>query len=234
MDQFKEYLQYRPFTVKTYNNQLTYILSTPNLDTTGHRWVAALAQFDMKIEYLQGADNKVADTLSRVESRLDKASVKELMERVRHSNLPSAEADSPSLIAHHYELDNQAKFTMNALLTMGKIKDNLADENWRKLQEKDAVIRHVLDWMKQDKKNEHQTLLEYLTGKVPSFNAQKYAERENSLVLFRNLLYTRDTPKNSNEQVLLFVVSTMKQQAAIDLCHHDMGHQGWDRTLALL
>ena len=60
-DQFKEYLQYRPFTVKTDNNPLTYILSTPNLDATGHRWVAALAQFDMKIEYLRGADNKVAD-----------------------------------------------------------------------------------------------------------------------------------------------------------------------------
>ena len=66
-DQFKEYLQYRPFTLKMDNNPLTYILSTPNLDATGHRWVAALAQFDMKIEYLRGAYNKVADALSRVE-----------------------------------------------------------------------------------------------------------------------------------------------------------------------
>ena len=36
-DQFKEYLQYCPFTVKTDNNPLTYILTTPNLDATGHR-----------------------------------------------------------------------------------------------------------------------------------------------------------------------------------------------------
>ena len=172
--------------------------------------------------------------MSRVESRLDEASVKELMEQARHSNLPRAETDSPSMIAHHYELDNQTKVTMNALLTAGKIKENLADENWKKLQEKDAVIQHVLDWMKRDKKNECRKLLEYLTGKVPSFDAQKYAERENLLVLFRNLLYTRDTPKNSNEQVLLFVVPNMKRQAAIDLCHHDTGHQGQDRTLALL
>ena len=176
----------------------------------------------------------MADALSRVESCLDKASMKELMERARHSNLPRAETDSSSMIAHHYELDHQTKVTMNALLTAGKIKDNLADENWKKLQEKDAVICHVLDWMKRDKNNERRTLLEYLTGKVPSFDAQKYAERENSLVLFRNLLYTRDTPKNSNEQVLLFVVPTMKRQAAIDLCHRDTGHQGRDRTLALL
>ena len=35
-EQFREYLQYRPFTVLTDNNPLTYILMTPNLDTLGH------------------------------------------------------------------------------------------------------------------------------------------------------------------------------------------------------
>ena len=64
-EQFCEYLQYRPFTVRTDNNLLTYILTTPNLDAIGHRWVATLASFDMSIEYLRGVDNKVADTLSR-------------------------------------------------------------------------------------------------------------------------------------------------------------------------
>ena len=49
-DQYWQYLQYKPFTVKTDNNPLTYIMSTPNLDATGHRWVAVLAQYDMKIE----------------------------------------------------------------------------------------------------------------------------------------------------------------------------------------
>ena len=71
-EQFEEYLLYKPFTVKTDNNPLTYILTTPNLDATGHWWVAALAKFNMKIEYLRGTDNKVADTLSRIEARLDK------------------------------------------------------------------------------------------------------------------------------------------------------------------
>ena len=35
-EQFREYLQYRPFTMLTDNNLLTYILMTPNLDTLGH------------------------------------------------------------------------------------------------------------------------------------------------------------------------------------------------------
>ena len=35
-EHFKEYLLYQPFLVKTDNNPLTYILTTPNLDATGH------------------------------------------------------------------------------------------------------------------------------------------------------------------------------------------------------
>ena len=116
--QFKEYLLYKPFTVRTDNNPLTYILATSNLDATGHRWVAALADFNMKIKYLRGADNKVADVLSRIESRLDtlttdqslrgdetkhlpcqedctevdKEAVNKVMERARFHHIPRAEA----------------------------------------------------------------------------------------------------------------------------------------------
>ena len=36
MEHFKEYLLYQPFLVRTDNNPLTYIMTTPNLDTTGH------------------------------------------------------------------------------------------------------------------------------------------------------------------------------------------------------
>ena len=36
-EHFKEYLLYQPFLVKTDNNPLMYIMSTPNLDATGHQ-----------------------------------------------------------------------------------------------------------------------------------------------------------------------------------------------------
>ena len=35
-EHFKEYLLYQPFLVKTDNNPLTYIMTTPNLDVSGH------------------------------------------------------------------------------------------------------------------------------------------------------------------------------------------------------
>ena len=69
VDQFHKYLQYQPFHVKTDNNPLTYVMLLPNLNATGHRWVAALANFNMSLEYQKGSDNKVADYLSRVMER---------------------------------------------------------------------------------------------------------------------------------------------------------------------
>ena len=80
VDQFHEYLQYQPFHIKTDNNPLTYVISSPNLDATGHRWMAALANFNMSLEYQKGSNNKVTDSLSRVTKRLDKDSVEELMQ----------------------------------------------------------------------------------------------------------------------------------------------------------
>ena len=109
-EQFREYLYYRPFTVRTDNNPLTYILTTPNLDACGHRWVASLAQFNFKIEYLKGTDNKVANVLSRIETRLEDDTVKELLKscptteikvqakdtsRVFEDNLPDSEDGKP-------------------------------------------------------------------------------------------------------------------------------------------
>ena len=53
-EHFKEYLLYQPFLVKTDNNPLMYIMTTPNLDATGHQWVGALVKFNFWLEYQKG------------------------------------------------------------------------------------------------------------------------------------------------------------------------------------
>ena len=85
-EQFKEYLMYQPFTMHTDNNPLTYILTMPNLDATGHHWVLALARFNFKLEYLRGADNRVADVLSRMETRLDDNATNEFLQSLDESS----------------------------------------------------------------------------------------------------------------------------------------------------
>ena len=66
-DHFRDYLYYAPhFTVYIDNNPLTYALNTAKLNSTGHRWVAELADFNFSIKYRPGKINVDADTLSRL------------------------------------------------------------------------------------------------------------------------------------------------------------------------
>ena len=80
MEHFKEYLLYQPFLVRTDNNPLTYIMSTPNLDATGHHWVSALAKYDFQLEYQKGQDNAVADALSQVTTHLSPEAVQAMLD----------------------------------------------------------------------------------------------------------------------------------------------------------
>lgn len=67
-ERFREYLNYAPsFTVYTDNNPLTYVLTTAQLNTTTHRWIAELADFIFSIKYRPGKVNGDADGLSRMQ-----------------------------------------------------------------------------------------------------------------------------------------------------------------------
>ena len=117
VNQFREYLQYKPFQVKMDNNPLTYVMTSPNLDATGHRWVAALASFNMSLEYQKGSDNKVADCLSRVTERLDEKSVKALIERAKAGGEGvRVEADDPRLVCKDERLDGEVVLHARALI----------------------------------------------------------------------------------------------------------------------
>lgn len=54
------------FTVYTDNNPLTYVLTTAQLDATGHRWLAALSAYNFDLKYRPGKTNADADALSRL------------------------------------------------------------------------------------------------------------------------------------------------------------------------
>ena len=65
-ERYHDYLYGNTCTVLTDNNPLTYVLTSAKLDTTGHRWLAALANYDLKIKYRPGSSNQAADALSRL------------------------------------------------------------------------------------------------------------------------------------------------------------------------
>ena len=144
-DQFKEYLQYRLFTVRTDNNPLTYVMTTPNLDAIGHRWVAAMARYNMTIKYLKGTDNKVADLMSRVHECLDPETVTVLLNHARYSDVPRVEVDDPWVMEEHQKIDEDVILRAHQLVKQDKRFQNLMNWNWVHSQTKDLVIHHVID-----------------------------------------------------------------------------------------
>ena len=107
-EQFHEYLQYQPFTIWMDNNPLKYIMMTPNLDVLVHCWVAALARYNMKLEYLKGSDNKIADTLSCLPpKKLDEEAVAELLDYAQTSHKPRAEMANINVIEEGKHVDQE-------------------------------------------------------------------------------------------------------------------------------
>ena len=205
-DQFKEYLWYKPFTVCTNNNPLTYVMTTPNLDAIGHQWVAALTRFNMTIEYLKGADNKIADILSRVPQRLDPEAVTVLLNHARTSNVLRVEADDPRVMAEHRKIDEEVILWAHQMVRQDKRFRNLMNWDWVDAQMQDLVISQVIGWIQWPKMNKS-TLDEFMKAKgMPEIDQRFYAQRQSDFILRDNLLFLNITPANSTETMLVFVV----------------------------
>ena len=69
---------------------------------------------------------------------------------------------------------------------------------------------------------------------VNSHDAKVYGAWQKDFTLLNDILFINDMPKGSTDTALLFIVPASKCQAALDLCHRDVGHQGKDSTYSLL
>ena len=177
-EQFREYLLYQPFKVRTDNNPLTYIMSTLNLDALAHRWVSALADFQMSIEYVRWADNKVTDALSCVKDWLPPKAVKELIDFAwTNTPMERAEVDDPALIAKEEALDHEVVIQARVLMAKRQVPKQVSTEYWIKLQKRNAAIGHVRGRMLRSPADKR-TLSQYLLGKVADDIRQAYAHRQ--------------------------------------------------------
>ena len=181
--QFREYLQYQPFLVRTDNNPLTYVLTTPNLDTVGHRWVAAMAGYNFEIQYIRGLDNKVAEALSHVgghldedniKELLDQSAIKELLSHAMHYGMPQAESDDPRVTQEHEKAEGEIIMQVQMLAETKKNYQNLADSQWVIAQRGNQAIRLVMDWLRWRKDN-NCTLDQYLKHHIPDLECCFYA-----------------------------------------------------------
>ena len=232
--QFREYLQYQPFTVHTENNPLTYILMTPNLDMLGHRWVVALAGYNMKLGYLKGSDNKVVDALSQVSmQKLDKETITKLLNYAQNGSAPRAEMANIHVIEEGECVDQEVIVWYTQIVKQHRNFRNLANQDWVRAQSGDPIIPQVIKWI-QWPRNDHRKLEEYLVGVASDYEKCFYTAQQKEFTLQDNLLYLQVTPTNSHNKTPVFVIPTADRQATIDGCHCSEGHQGCDHTLSLM
>ena len=221
-DKFHDYLYGASFEVVTDNNPLTYVLTTAKLDATGHRWVAALSNYDFILTYRSGKLNQDADGLSRLNEGQD--------QRVMYPDVLKA-------ILNVSQVDRDEMPLADSLLvcrTMQQVApaDVAPDEalkasvltstDWQKGQSGDTAIARVKELV--------------ISGQKPSKSAsrketpevRRYLRDWNKLRLRNNVLY-RSTSVSGQEYDQLIVPSTIKDTILQSL-HDDMGHQGRDRT----
>ena len=110
-EQFQEYLCWKPFVVKTDNNPLTYILTTPNLDATWHHRVELLAGVTFSIKYQKGRDNAVADALCHVASKLNAEAVNSILDGVTIGTTGRVNAHDPVVAEADKRIHKQVEET---------------------------------------------------------------------------------------------------------------------------
>ena len=222
---------YALFVVRTDNNPLTYIITTPNLDAIGHRSVGALASFEFASEYQKGADNGVADALSQVPICHNSETVHSLLEGAIIGAVDRSEVEAnEKLLCEHVRLEDEMRMQAAKLVPMHMVDKGEA-------QEADVVLAACRKWLKAHKDTPPQKrdalLKKYLGNQIDAEEGCTLFHVHNSLVLSKGLLYISTMPKGEVEGVLALMVPSSQHTVDLNGVHCDAGHQGQQRTLAL-
>ena len=129
----------------------------------------------MTIRYLKGSNNKVADALSRIETRLDPETVTELLNHTK-GGAPRTETKDIWIIKEEERADQEVILRTIQLARQDKKFRDLRTEDWRQAQLMDPVIPHVLEWLWLPK-NDRTQLKDFLRGKVSKADCRAYGLR---------------------------------------------------------
>ena len=158
----------------------------------------------MTIRYLKGSDNKVADALSRIETRLDPETVTELLNHTK-AGAPRAEAEDIRIIVEEERADQEVILCTTQLARQDKKFHNLCTEDWRQAQQMDPVIPHVLEWLRLPK-NDRTRLKDFLQRKVSEADCRAYGLRDKDFEKRDHILFIKMTPPGSISTIPVFVV----------------------------
>jgi transposase InsO family protein len=236
-EKFHDYCYSNRIHILTDNNPLTYVNTTAKLDAAGHRWIAALANYDITISYRPGRDNGDADALSRRPKECLSVPNESMnrFEGVRHvtadevlaigkkceteSDSTWVEAISCSVHAVDSQYDNPTRLPGERNLHM------MNESDWRREQSNDVVAKRVKYWMN----------VKRTPSRVDRMNEPprvRLALREISRMVLRNgVLYRARRDARTNKSTYQLVLPKCFYRIAMNGLHDDMGHLGVERTV---
>ena len=207
-EHFKEHLLHQPFLVRTDNNPLTYIMTTPNLDATGHWWVGALVNFNFQLEYQKGQDNIVADVLIQITTCLSPEAEQSILDGVTLGATQRAEADDPAMVEGDHDIEKEV------CVAAGWVLVKMHVTNLAAAQREDPELDAVLCWLEAKKKIDLRTLL---GEHASSEEGQILWRNHQNFTVLQDALYLHSMPKWENEDLLLFVVPKAHWTATLTL-----------------
>ena len=171
--QFQDYILWKPFPVKTDNNLLTNIMTTPNLDTTWNHQVELLARFTFSIQYQRERDNAATDALSHVTLKLDAVTVKSILDGVTMGMTERADAHHLVVADADEEIHKQVQETA-ILARVTQVCVDLYVTDYVIAQQGDSVLKRVIKWISNWKVQD----LKHLLGKDTDTEEGKTIHRE--------------------------------------------------------
>lgn len=257
-DKFFDYLYGTEFTVMTDNNPLTYVLTSAKLDAAGHRWLAALSNFNFNIQYRAGKRNADADGLSRRPHDQDEGDdsaqveddrVKQFISRfVEERREPSFPREAFKAICQRHDLhcfqDDEVKSHLHVeslAIDEGAIPAEFSQADLLPGSSTLPRMSHQ-DWAA-EQRNDPQIsrVIDILNaGKRLTYRLRRQEDREvqlmlrvfNHLILNNGVLYRKRM--SHGEPFHQLVLPSKFRELALESLHDSVGHMGMDRTLDLV
>lgn len=222
-EKLRDYLYGAHFTVYTDNNPLTHVLTQKKLPALEQRWVNALASFNFDIKYRPGKTNANADGLSRKPHPIEETDVISscMASALTCTAMPM---ELQSTIMHNTQLGEDVKCsTVDVSSTLpGYQRGDII-----RMQAEDVGISTVMKFHEIDRRPTHRERQE-----IPKTAAAWLKQQHN--VTSRNGLAYRCTKDVSGNQVLQLLVPECFQKEVLQGLHDNAGHQGGERTEALI
>lgn len=209
-EKFREYLLGHRCIVYTDNNPLSHLL-TAKLGAVEQRWAAQLASFDFEVRYRSGRSNRNADALSRQRDSV-----------VTNQDLPV-----PGTLVPHQLRDLHPPCVEVTQAVVSALPGR-SSMDIRALQDSDPVIQEVATFWRSGREPNHEE------RKWLSPPATVLLRQWDRLVERDSLLYRKIFSTDGGDPVYQLLLPAVLVEEVLTQLHNEHGHQGTERTLALL